>query len=33
MTIVVVGDKATILPSLQELGFDIVELNEDGNPL
>jgi len=33
MTVVVVGDKATILPNLQELGFNIVELDEDGNPV
>jgi len=30
---VVVGDKATILPELTELGFDIVELDADGNPV
>ena len=30
MIIVVVGDKATILPSLQELGYEIVELDADG---
>ncbi len=33
MTIVVVGDKATILPDLQKLGYDIVELDADGNPV
>lgn len=33
MTIVVVGDKATILPDLQELGYDIVELDADGEPV
>ena len=33
MTIVVVGDKATILPDLQKLGYDIVELDADGNPI
>jgi hypothetical protein len=26
-----VGDKAKILPSLQKLGYDIVELDIDGN--
>lgn len=33
MVIVVVGDKATILPGLNELGYDIVELDTDGNPI
>jgi len=33
MTVVVVGDKATILPDLQKLGYDIVELDENGNPV
>ena len=33
MLIVVVGDKQTILPGLQELGYDIVELDADGNEL
>ena len=33
MTIVIVGDKATILPDLEGLGFDIVELDSDGNPV
>ena len=33
MVIVIVGDKKTILPNLQGLGFDIVELDADGNPL
>ena len=32
MIMVVVGDKATILPSLKELGYPIVELDTDGNP-
>lgn len=31
MTIVVVGDKATILPDLQKLGYNIVELDADGH--
>jgi zinc protease len=31
MIIVVVGDKATILPELEGLGYDIVELDVDGN--
>jgi zinc protease len=33
MITVVVGDKETILPSLEDLGMPIVELDEDGNPL
>ena len=33
MIMVVVGDKATILPSIAELGFEIVELDADGNPV
>ncbi len=31
--IVVVGDKARILPELQELGYEIVELDADANPV
>jgi zinc protease len=31
MLIVVVGDKETILPSLEELGYEIVELDAKGN--
>ena len=31
--IVVVGDKATILPELQELGYEIVELDAEANPV
>ncbi|MEP4149451.1 MAG: pitrilysin family protein [Halioglobus sp.] len=31
MIIVVVGDKQAILPGLQELGYEIVELDADGN--
>jgi zinc protease len=31
MIIVVVGDKATILPGLKELGYEIVELDAEGN--
>ena len=31
MIIVVVGDKQTIFPGLKELGYDIVELDADGN--
>ena len=31
MIIVVVGDKETILPSLEELGYEIIELDADGN--
>lgn len=33
MIIVVVGDKATILPALEKLGYEIVELDADGNDL
>lgn len=33
MTVVVVGDKATIMPDLQKLGYRIVELDTDGNPV
>ena len=33
MIIVVVGDKATIEPSLLELGYNIVELDSEGQPL
>ncbi len=33
MIIVVVGDKQTILPELQELGYEIVELDEAGNEI
>jgi zinc protease len=32
MVIVVVGDKKSILPGLQKLGYPIVELDADGNP-
>jgi len=31
MIIVVVGDKATILPDLEDFGYEIVELDESGN--
>ena len=31
MIIVVVGDKKTILPELEDLGYEIVELDESGN--
>ncbi len=31
MNIVLVGDKKKILPGLQRLGYEIVELNADGN--
>jgi len=33
MIIVVVGDKQTILPSLEELGYEIIELDEAGNEI
>ncbi|MGI8634283.1 MAG: insulinase family protein, partial [Segetibacter sp.] len=32
MNIVLVGDKKSILPKLQNLGYEIVELDSDGNP-
>ncbi|WP_345949874.1 pitrilysin family protein [Mucilaginibacter sp. PAMB04274] len=32
MNILLVGDKARILPGLQKLGYEIVELNTDGDP-
>lgn len=31
MAILVVGDKATIFPALQKLGYEIIELDMDGN--
>ena len=33
MNILVVGDKAKILPGLEKLGYEIVELDADGKPL
>ncbi|AKD04427.1 pitrilysin family protein [Pontibacter korlensis] len=33
MHIVVVGDKKTVLPKLQALNYEIVELDTDGNPI
>ena len=33
MILVVVGDKETILPSLEEMDYTIVELDADGNPV
>ncbi|MDF2379859.1 insulinase family protein [Nostoc ellipsosporum NOK] len=33
MNILVVGDKAKILPGLQKLGYEIIELDTDGNPV
>jgi len=33
MILVVVGDKETILPSLEEMDYTIVELDADGNPI
>jgi zinc protease len=33
MNILLVGDKARILPGLQKLGYEIVELDTDGNPV
>jgi zinc protease len=31
MNILLVGDKETILPGLQKMGYEIVELDADGN--
>ncbi|MDB5203194.1 MAG: insulinase family protein [Ferruginibacter sp.] len=31
MTILLVGDKATILPGLEKMGYEIIELDADGN--
>jgi zinc protease len=33
MNILLVGDKAKILPGLQKLGYEIIELDTDGNPI
>ena len=33
MIIVVVGDRETVLPQLEPLGYDIVEVDESGAPL
>lgn len=33
MNILLVGDKARILPGLEKMGYEIVELDTDGNPL
>jgi len=33
MILVVVGDKEVILPELEDLGYPIIELDEDANPL
>jgi len=33
MTVVVVGDKATILPDLEKLGYNIIELDTNGKPV
>ncbi len=33
LNILLVGDKARIMPGLQKLGYDIVELNADGDPV
>jgi zinc protease len=32
MNILLVGDKAKILPGLQKTGYEIVELDVEGNP-
>lgn len=33
MLILVVGDRETILPSLEELGYEIIELDTNGDPI
>lgn len=33
MNVLVVGDKAKILPGLEKLGYEIIELDVDGNPV
>ncbi|HEX2846877.1 MAG TPA: insulinase family protein, partial [Chitinophagaceae bacterium] len=33
MNVLVVGDKAKILPGLQKLGYEIIELDTDGKPV
>ncbi|OKS89080.1 hypothetical protein RG47T_4561 [Mucilaginibacter polytrichastri] len=33
INILLVGDKAAILPGLQKLGYDIIELNTEGDPV
>ena len=33
MNILVVGDKEKILPGLQKLGYEIIELDADGKPV
>ena len=33
MIILVVGDKATVMPELEELGYEIIELDAQGQPL
>lgn len=33
MVIVLVGDKATVMPGLQKMGYEIVELDNEGNPV
>jgi zinc protease len=33
MNILVVGDKAKILPTLEKLGYEIIELDVDGKPV
>jgi zinc protease len=32
MNILLVGDKAKILPALSKMGYEIIELDADGNP-
>ena len=33
MLILVVGDKQTILPGLQDLGYEVIELDTNGDPI
>lgn len=33
MVIVLVGDKATVMPGLEKMGYEIVELDNEGNPV
>ena len=33
MLILVVGDKQVILPGLQELGYEVIELDTNGDPI
>jgi len=33
MNILLVGDKEKVLPTLQKFGYEIIELDIDGNPV